>query len=59
MQMKVGRMTDTSVTLSEKDSTHTMDNTCSFTEKDMTFKTITSSSAEPGRVVTFEGAVHR
>lgn len=56
---KIGAMTDTSITLSEKDAQHTLDTHTTFTNSDMTFRTVTTNAATPGHVFTFDGVVHR
>lgn len=57
--VKIGRMTDTGITLSMKNAQQSMETTTTFSDKEMAFKTVTTSAAQPGVVVTFEGVVRR
>lgn len=56
---RVGTLTPNSVTISVKDSEHTLETKSTFTEKEMTFQTVSTYAANPGTVITFNGKVRR
>lgn len=56
---KIGTISANSVVISAEDAERTLATTCNFTDKEMTFRTITSSASDPGLVITFDGKVSR
>jgi len=57
--VKVGQLTATSITLSMASPQGNMSTSAVFNDKQMTFKTVTTSTQQPGYVATFEGVVQR
>lgn len=56
---RVGTITENTVTIAVKDSEHSLDTKSTFSEKEMTFQTVSTNASNPGVVITFTGKVHR
>jgi|GEM_PF-3789067 len=56
---RIGTITPNSVVVSVKDAEHTLDTKSTFTEKEMTFNTVSTYASMPGEVITFIGTVRR